>query len=200
MTSGTDRRYAPTENRHAGISRDAYYRSQLIDRAGSQSRDVYRTQNNAALAPERLPQKQPKPQAKPRLVPAPRKQKGLNAKKTCRIILLASVLTVGACCLVARNAAIYENNRALTKLNQDIAKSELTYRYMENTLSADADLENYIQIGENELGMQYPDAQQLVRLDIQPQVIEPQNPLEPTVTTNWFDSLLDWLNGLERRE
>lgn len=166
----------------------------------------YRTQYNAALAPDILPKEQPKrrPQAKPRLVPQQEKQQGLNARKCFRLIALFVLLTAAACCLVMRNAQIYENNRSITRMNKEIQTVEMELNYYKNQLSADSDLKVYMEIGLDKLAMDYPTAEQIVRLEITPAAIEaPEKELSPQqaqVEGNWFDSVLNWVDSLKRRD
>ena len=60
-------------------------------------------------------------------------------------------------------------------------------------------MEKYLELA-GELGMKYPDASQIIQLELEPAQAEYEELTEIQKNGGFFDRLLDWLNSLERRK
>ena len=96
------------------------------------------------------------------------------------------------------NAAIYENNRNIQKMGKEIQNSIVAVNSAKKELSETADMERYLALAE-ELGMQYPEASQIIQLELEPVQAEYEELTAVQENGGLFDKLLDWLNSLERR-
>ena len=97
------------------------------------------------------------------------------------------------------NAAIYENNRSIQKMGKEIQNSIVAVNSAKKELAEAADMEKYLELA-GELGMKYPDASQIIQLELEPAQAEYEELTEIQKNGGFFDRLLDWLNSLERRK
>lgn len=163
----------------------------------------YRLDSNAALQPDVSPSyPRPDKREQPRVKPDLRVVPGGREKRRGFKRFLGATLTLGfaaaACLLLMGNAAIYENNRNIQAMGKQIQNSIVAVNSAKKELAETADLERYLALAE-ELGMQYPDASQIIKLELEPAQAEYEELTEIQKNGGFFDGLLDWLNSLERR-
>ncbi len=164
----------------------------------------YRLDSNAALQPEinpsyPRPEKREQPRVKPDLRVVPGGQEKHKRFKRFLGVTLTLAFAASACLLLMGNAAIYENNRSIQKIGKEIQNSIVAVNSAKKELAEAADMEKYLELA-GELGMKYPDASQIIQLELEPAQAEYEELTEIQKNGGFFDRLLDWLNSLERRK
>lgn len=170
----------------------------------------YGTDANAALqpeyipVPERKPKEQPrqrprvlpqqKPQQKQQQQPRPAKRNSIKAL----LVLGISITAVMAFAVVMRNSQIYENNRQIQNMGQEVSQVTYALNTAKQALSAQENMDDYLKYASDELNMVFPESEDIVVIEVTPQ--QPQEDLTNTQKNgNIIDNILDWLNSLERR-
>lgn len=163
----------------------------------------YRLDSNAALQPETdpshpQPERREQPRVKPDLKVVP--GRGNKPKYFRRFlgITLTLAFTAAACMLLMGNAAVYQNNRNIQKLGKEIQNSIIEVNSAKKSLAEATDIEKYLALAQ-ELGMSYPEAGQVIKLELEPSEADYEELTEIQKSGGMFDKLLDWLNSLERR-
>ena len=163
----------------------------------------YRLDSNAALQPDTVPsrprpERREQPRVKPDLRVVPGGQEKHKRFKRFLGVTLTLAFAASACLLLMGNAAIYENNRNIQKMGKEIQNSIVAVNSAKKELSETAVMERYLALAE-ELGMQYPEASQIIQLELEPVQAEYEELTAVQENGGLFDKLLDWLNSLERR-
>lgn len=159
----------------------------------------YGVDSNAALAPQFAPQKERK--TAPKKAPdrrAKEKAERKTAAKLCaRVVVLSVTIAAMGFCVVQRNAEIYKNTRTIRDLAKEKVNLELQVRTAEKDCSAGNDIDSYFNTAENQLALSYPEDDSVVSVAV-PSVSEEQD-ARTQESGNFYDTVLDWLNSLERR-
>lgn len=159
----------------------------------------YGVDSNAALAPQFVPQKERK--TAPKKAPdrrAKEKAERKAAVKLCtRVVVLSITIASMGFCVVQRNAEIYKNTRTIRDLAKQKVSLELQVRTAEKDCSAGSDLDSYFSTAENQLALSYPEDDSVISVTV-PAAAEEQG-AQTQESGNFYDTVLDWLNSLERR-
>jgi len=155
----------------------------------------YGTDRNAALAPVRVPVPQRREQPRP----APKTKTKPKTGKFIALITLAAVVTSFGCVVVSRNAMIYKNNLQIRTLSKNITDAQTMVNTAKLQL-ADTNVEQYMQVAQSQLNMNYPTAEQLIVIPSpQPEAADNNLSAKTQEKINIYDAILDWINSLERR-
>lgn len=157
----------------------------------------YGVDSNAALAPQFVPQKERKSKKTPDKRAKEKAERKVAAKLCTRVVALSVAVAAMGFCVVQRNAEIYKNTRTIRDLAKDKVALELQVRTAEKDCSAGNDLDSYFNTAENRLALSYPADDSVISVAV-PAVGEEQD-AQTQESGNFYDTVLDWLNSLERR-
>jgi cell division protein FtsL len=161
----------------------------------------FRSVHNAALQPDfypAQPQRKEQPRQRPTLVPQQQPKPKSKTFKRIKMFFWAAALTACACCLLARNAQIYENNMKIQALGAEITQSNTSVNNVKKDIAAKVDIVEYMQVAQDELQMDYPKENQVFALEVTPEE-NTNDDLTQIQKSNIVDNVLDWFNSLERR-
>ncbi|MBE7091997.1 MAG: hypothetical protein E7365_02325 [Clostridiales bacterium] len=170
-------------------------------RAGkTEYRVYYGTDRNAALEPQYVPQPKKRQTTKAN-TSAIKQQKAARkaaiARCTALTMLVMCVAAMGFL-VVTRNAEIYNNNREIRALANEKTDLQLLINTVEKDGSVGGELNSYFDIAQNQLQLQYPEANDIVTV-VLPSVSDDVVAEQTQEGEDVFDTVLDWLSSLERR-
>lgn len=162
----------------------------------------FRSVHNAALQPEYIPEapkQKPEYRRKPVLVPEEQAKPKSKTFQRVRMLFLVAALTACACCLLVRNAQVYENNKIIQELGQQVQNSTIELNSLKKEIASKTDVVAYLEIAKDQYNMDYPQPNQIFNLEVEPEADDAQELSKIQKSTNIFDKILDWVNSLERR-
>ena len=163
----------------------------------SRERVVYRTDRNAALAPEYIPERPRREEQRSRHAQVKEARRTELAGFTVTV-LLTLVVAALAFFVVSRNAQIFSNQQKIRALANERTEKELQLRRAEVDYFADSELNAYFDMAENELALADPGANDIVTA-VCPAVTEGLSDTEALPEQSVYDAVLDWVNALGRR-
>ena len=170
----------------------------------------YAVDANAALQPEYIPYPQPKApqheqQRRPNVLPPSQTQQHIGRQtrtevKRARALLMLGVVVVAvmAFAVVMRNSQIYQNNRDIQEMGSQITQATHELNSAKQNLSAKEDMGAYLEMGQAELNMVFPDSDQYIIINTEAAEPIAQDNVQKN-QGNIIDDILDWISSLERR-
>lgn len=159
----------------------------------SEYRVYYGVDSNAALKPQYVPKpKTDKDAEKRRRSQAKAERKILNAR-CWSVILVAMVLAAMGFLIVTRNAEIYSNNRQIRSLAKEKTNMQILINTVEKEGSAGNEINSYFEIAENQLGLQYPKEESIIKV-VLPVAFE-EEVTETEESVDLYDAVLDFFSS-----
>ena len=159
----------------------------------SEYRVYYGFDNNAALKPQYVPQPQKDKNAEARKrSQAKAERKTLNAY-CWKFIMCAMVIAAMGFLIVTRNAEIYSNNRQIRNLAKEKTNMQILINTVEKEGSVGNEINSYFEIAENQLGLQYPKEESIVKV-VLPAAFE-EEVQETEESVDIYDAVLDFFSS-----
>lgn len=164
-------------------------------RAGkTEYRVYYGVDSNAALKPEYVPEPKKDRKTQERKKHEVKVARRFEVSHYVSLIMCALVIGAMGFFLLTRNAEIYSNNRQIRNLAKEKTEMQILINTAEKEGSAGNEINSYFEIAENQLGLQYPKEDSVIKVVLPAASSETVQDAQESV--DLYDAVLDFFSSL----
>ncbi len=160
----------------------------------SEYKVYYGVDSNAALKPQYVPQPKKDKKTEERKRHEAKAARRFEVSRFMAFTMCAMVIAAMGFFLLTRNAEIYSNNRQIRNLAKEKTNMQILINTAEKEGSAGNEINSYFEIAENQLGLQYPTEDSVIKVVLpaatQAEVQEAQE------SVDLYDAVLDFFSSL----